>query len=134
MIAHMLKSGVRYILSYLVVSVICTVLIVAGNDVIGQYTIADKVSEAILQIGYEQWLPVCAVPLFLTGFLYLLFVKLMPRRLPLFISGLIGGAICLSLILLTGVCTWPGGWYEVKNLSTFFVAGFSFAILVEMLD
>lgn len=134
MVTHIVKSGLRYILSYAVVSVICAVFIVMGNDILGQYTFVEKISDTILQINYEQWLPVCAIPLFLTGVIYLILIRLIPRRLPLLLSGLICGSICMALILLTGVCTVPGGWYEVKNLTTFFLAGFSFAILVELLD
>jgi hypothetical protein len=119
-----------------VVSVLCTVFIVAGNDIIAQYAFPSRINENILQVNYLQWLPVCAIPLFITAFVYLLFIKLLPARLPLFFSGLIGGFICIALILLTGVCSvsWDSGWYEIKNLSTFFAAGFSFAILVELLD
>jgi hypothetical protein len=62
MITDILKYGVRYILSYAVVSVICTVLIVAGNDLLGQYSFVGNVSETFLQIDYKQWLPVCFIP------------------------------------------------------------------------
>lgn len=135
-ITQLLRSGLRFILSYAVVSVLCTVFIVVGNDIIAQYAFPSRVSKSILQVNYLQWLPVCAIPLFITAFVYLLFTKLLRVRLPLFFSGLIGGVICVTLILLTGVCSisWDSGWYEIKNLSTFFVAGFSFAILVELLD
>lgn len=134
MIIQIVRSGVRYFLSYAVVSVICAVLIVAGNDILGRYSFVENVSEAVLQVNYEQWLPVCAIPLFLTAFTYSLLVRLLPRKLPLLLSGLISGGICLSLILLTGVCSLSGSWYEMKNLITFFMAGFSFALLVELLD
>ncbi|RYZ47392.1 MAG: hypothetical protein EOP49_21465 [Sphingobacteriales bacterium] len=135
MTVHFFKSGLRYLLAYLVVSVICAVLIVAGNDlIVNNAGFVSNVSEVILQIRYEQWLPVCAVPLLLTAFVYLFLVRVLPGRLPLFISGLISGGICLTLILLTGVCTFSAGWYEIKNLITFFMAGFSFAILVELKD
>jgi hypothetical protein len=134
--SQLLLSGLRFILSYAVVSVLCTVFIVVGNDIIAQYAFPSRISKSILQVNYLQWLPVCAIPLLITAFLYLLLIKLLPVRLPLFFSGLIGGVICIILILLTGVCSlsWESGWYEIKNLSTFFVAGFSFAVLVELLD
>jgi hypothetical protein len=131
---HILKSGVRFILSYAVVSVICTVLIVAGNDILERSSGVGSVSETILQIDYKQWLPVCSIPLLLTALTYLLFVRIMPKRLPLFLSGMICGFICLGFIVATRVCTLQSTWYEMKNLGTFFMAGFSFAILVEMLD
>jgi hypothetical protein len=134
MITDILKYGVRYILSYAVVSVICTVLIVAGNDLLGQYSFVGNVSETFLQIDYKQWLPVCLFPLSLTALTYLLFVKLVPKRLPLLLSGIICGLICLTFIVGTGVCSLQATWYEIKNLTTFFMAGFSFAIMVEMLD
>lgn len=135
-VTQLLRSGLRFILSYAVVSVLCTVFIVVGNDIIAQYAFPSRISKSILQVNYLQWLPVCAIPLLITAFVYLLLIKLLPARLPLFFSGLIGGTICIILILLTGVCSlsWESGWYEIKNLSTFFVAGFSFAVLVELLD
>lgn len=134
MITHILKSGVRYILSYAVVSVICTVLIVAGNDLLGQYSFVGNVSDAVLQIDYKQWLPVCLFPLLLTALAYLVLVNLIPKRLPLLLSGIICGLICLTFIVGTGVCSLHATWYEMKNLTTFFMAGFSFAIMVELLD
>jgi hypothetical protein len=72
----------------------------------------------------------------MTAFSYLLLIKLLPVRLPLFFLGIIGGVLCVAFILLTGVCSlsWESGWYEIKNLVTFFGAGFSFAFLVELLD
>ena len=133
---HLLRSGLRFALSYAVVLVLCTVFIVVGNDIITQYAFPSRISKSILQVNYLQWLPVCAIPLLITAFVYLLLVKLLSIKLPIFLLGLIGGTICIILILLTGVCSisWESGWYEIKNLSTFFVAGFSFAILVELLD
>ena len=123
-------------LSYAVVSVICTILIVVGNDMLVKYDLPSRINESVLHINYQQWLPVCAVPLFLTAFVYWLFAKLMPAKFPLLLSGIIGGVICVIFILLTNVCSvsWDSGWYEIKNLATFFGAGFSFALLVELLD
>jgi hypothetical protein len=119
-----------------VVSVLCTVFIVVGNDILIQYAFPSRISQTILKVDYQQWLPVCAIPLLITAFVYLLLIKILPVKLPLFFCGLIGGIICVMLILLTGVCSlsWESGWYEIKNLSTFFIAGCSYAILVELLD
>jgi hypothetical protein len=132
----MLRSGLRFILSYAVVSVLCTIFIVVGNDILTQYAFPSRINKSILQVDYLQWLPVCATPLLITALVYLLSIKLLPVKLPLFFLGLIGGTICVVLILFTGVCSisWESGWYEIKNLSTFFVAGFSFAVLVELPD
>jgi hypothetical protein len=135
-IAQMLRSGLRFILSYAVVSVLCTIFIVVGNDILTQYAFPSRINKSILQVDYLQWLPVCAMPLLITALVYLLSIKLLPVKLPLFFLGLIGGTICTVLILFTGVCSisWESGWYEIKNLSTFFISGFSFAVLVELSD
>jgi len=132
-----IRSGFRYGVSYLVVSVICAILIVIGNDLLVRSVYKDNLCAAILQLEYKQWLPVCALALAFAFGVYLLFSRFLFSRLPLVVSALLCGAISCGIAILSGIS--PASllqysWYEWKNLIIFFVAGFAFVLFSELMD
>ena len=132
-----IKSGFRYGLSYLVVSVVCTILIVIGNDFLVDSVYRGNLCDTVLKLDYTQWLPVCALALAVAFVVYLLFARLLFRRFPLWLAALICGLISVGVALLTGIIPfsfWYYGWYETKNILTFFIAGQAFVFFSELMD
>lgn len=132
-----LKSGFRYGLSYLVVSVICTILIVIGNDLLVHSVYRGNLCDTILQLDYAQWLPVCALALAFAFVVYLLFARFLFRRFPVWLSALLCGLISAGMALLTGISSVSFqyySWYETKNILTFFIAGLAFVLFSELID
>lgn len=132
-----IKSGYRYGLAYLVVCVLCTVLIVIGNDLLAASSYRGFLSDTILQLSYTQWLPVCAVVLSLAFLCYLLLYRFLLHRFPLWVAALSCGIICALAALLTGISplSWAGyNWYEVKNLIAFSTTGLVFVYFAELMD
>jgi hypothetical protein len=132
-----IKSGFRYGLSYLVVSIVCAILIVIGNDLLVCAAYEGDSYGTILQLDYCQWLPVCALALAFAFGAYLLFSRLLFKRLPVIVSALLCGGISCATAVLAGIS--PSslqqyGWYEWKNLSVFFIAGFAFVWFAELMD
>ncbi len=89
-------------------------------------------SDAVLEIDYRQWLRLSAIGLALSFALYLILHRLFLYRLPLPLSALCCGLISMVVAFSTGIghglC-----WYELKNLLTFFIAGFAFASFSRLL-
>lgn len=132
-----IKSGIRYGLAYLVVSVVCTLLIVAGNDLLADSVHRGNLCDAILQLDYEQWLPVCAAALAFLFVGYLLFARLFFKRLPLPVAILLCGIFSIAIALIMGIIPFPfsfQNWYEIKNFITFFIAGCLFALFAGFMD
>lgn len=132
-----IKSGYRYGLAYLVVCVLCTILIVIGNDLLAASPYRGFLSDTVLQLGYTQWLPVCAVALSLSFLCYLLLYRFLLHRFPLWVAALSCGIICALAALLTGISpfSWSGySWYEVKNLAIFLITGLAFVYCAELMD
>jgi hypothetical protein len=131
-----IKSGFRYGLSYLVVSVICAVFIVIGNDLLSHSAYKGNLCDTILQLGYSQWLPVCALALAFSCLVYLLFARIWFRRLPLWLAALLCGILSVGIALLADILPltlqYYGG-YEFKNMFIFFVAGFAFVYFSELM-
>lgn len=132
-----IKSGFRYGLAYLVVSIVCAVLIVIGNDLLIHAAYKRNLYGAMLQLDYRQWLPVCALALAVAFGVYLLFFRLLFSRLPVIVSALLCGLISCAIALLAGII--PSSlqqydWYECKNLLIFFVAGFAFVWFIKWMD
>lgn len=111
-------------------------LIVMGNDILKHYTGPGVFRDVVLQVGYEQWLPVCAVSLCLTIVVYTLLIRVIPVKIPLLLSCLFCGLLSISSVLLTGILSvsFSVAWYEMKNMTTFFAAGFAYALLLQWLD
>ncbi|PSK90712.1 hypothetical protein [Taibaiella chishuiensis] len=129
-----LRAGFIYSLSFITATVLCTMLIILGNDLLVPDTYQH---ELILKLDYAQWLPVTACYLALSCLGYLLLVKLPFRRMNGLVLALLSGILALLVVLLgTGSLDYLDNynWYHVKNAAAFFLAGFVFGILSERLD
>ncbi len=132
-----LKFSFGYGLSYIIASVVCAILIIIGNDLLFHSAYRGNIVDSILLVNYAQWLPVCAVTLAISALIYLLFNKLVFKRLPVLLSAFICGLISVSIVLLTGTGHLSfeyQNWYEIKNIMIFFIAGFGFALFGRLLN
>lgn len=123
---------IRYGISYIVVSVVCTILILIGNDLLAMSAWRGFLCDTVLELGYRQWLPVCAAILALSFIFYLIAFGLLLYRLPLSIVVLCCGLLSTGAALAMGIGR-PFGYYGVKNLFAFFMAGLIFGIFSRQL-
>ncbi len=132
-----LRAGFIYGLSFVSATILGTMLIIVGNDLLIAGTSADSQHELILRLDYAQWLPVTACYIALSSLGYLLLVKLPFQRMNRIGLALLSGLLALAVVLLSSGSfdhLYSYDWYHVKNMTAFFLAGFAFAILSELLD
>lgn len=130
------RAGFIYGLSFITATILCTMLIIVGNDLLISRA-STSPHELILQLDYAQWLPVTSCYMGLSCLGYLLLVKLPFKRMNHIVLALLSGVLALLTVLLSS-----GGfdyqnyynWYHIKNMMAFFLAGFVFGILSELLD
>lgn len=131
------RAGFIYSLSFVTATILCTMLIVVGNNLLMSGSSAADQHELILKLDYAQWLPVTASYMALSSLGYLLLVKLPFRRMNRIGLAFLSGILALVVVLLSsGSIDYLNSydWYHVKNMTAFFLAGFVFGILSELLD
>lgn len=131
------RAGFIYGLSFITATILCTMLIIAGNDLLISRAYTTGPHEMILKLDYAQWLPVTGCCMALSCLGYLLLIKLPFRRMNFMaLSSLSGVLALLVLFLSSGNCDYLSfyNWYHIKNMTAFFFSGFAFGILSELLD
>lgn len=132
-----LRAGFIYSLSFVTATILCTMLIIVGNDLLISVAYTANQHELILRLDYAQWLPVTACYMAMSSLGYLLLVKLPFRRMNRIGLAFLSGILALVVLLLSsGSIDYLNSydWYHVKNIAAFFLAGFVFGILSELLD
>jgi hypothetical protein len=132
-----LRAGFIYGLSFITATILCTMLIIIGNDLLLSGAYNGSQHELILRLDYAQWLPVTTCYMALSCLGYLLLVKLPFRRMNRIGLAFLSGTLALVVVLSSsGNLDYLDNYnlYHLKNMTAFFLAGFFFGMLSELLD